>query len=75
MITAARHLLAAELTLFMLLEFALGPLWVWLVISETPGPGTLIGGSIVIGAVTLRAVIELHTGRAARRRVPTQGML
>ena len=33
---AAKHLFAAELTLFMLVEFTLGPLWVWIFISETP---------------------------------------
>ena len=35
-IIASRHLVAAELTLFMLLEFALAPLWVWMFIGETP---------------------------------------
>ena len=29
-IVASRHIAAAELTIFMLLEFALGPIWVWL---------------------------------------------
>ena len=39
-IIATRHLLAAEITLFMLLEFTLGPLWVWSFIGETPSPAT-----------------------------------
>lgn len=75
MIAAARHLVAAELTLFMLLEFALGPLWVWLIIAERPGPGTLIGGSVVIAAVTLRALGELGAARrSSRRPVPPRAM-
>ena len=47
-ITEPRHLIAAELTLFMLLEFALGPIWVWIFKKEAPGQTTLIGGGLVI---------------------------
>ena len=58
-IIATRHLLAAEITLFMLLEFTLGPLWVWSFIGETPSINTLIGGSIVIAAISTLTVYEL----------------
>ena len=58
-IIASRHLAAAEVTLIMLLEFSLGPLWVWLFIGETPTVWTLIGGCLIIGAVALRAVFEM----------------
>jgi drug/metabolite transporter (DMT)-like permease len=34
-----------------LLESILGPLWVWLVISETPSLNTFIGGSILLLSV------------------------
>ncbi len=33
------------------------PLWVFLVIGETPGKLALIGGMFVIGAVTARAAV------------------
>ena len=62
-IIASRHLVAAEVTLFMLLEFALGPVWVWLVVAEVPSEWTILGGSLVIAAVALRAVLELRRGR------------
>lgn len=68
-VVASRHLAAAELTLFMLLEFALGPLWVWLVIAEVPSRFTIFGGAVVISAVLLRAVIELRDTRVGQRRV------
>jgi drug/metabolite transporter (DMT)-like permease len=58
-IIASRHLAAAELTLIMLLEFALGPIWVWWFIGEVPTGWTLIGGCVIIGAVAARAVLEL----------------
>lgn len=60
-IIASRHLAAAEVTLIMLLEFSLGPVWVWLFISETPSIWTVIGGGLIILAVALRAAFELVT--------------
>ncbi len=67
-IFASRHLVAAELTLFMLLEFALGPIWVWMGVGEVPTRLTILGGCIVILAVTVRALLELHRGSDRKRR-------
>lgn len=67
-ITASKHLAAAELTLFMLLEFALGPVWVWLFVNEVPTPATILGGSIVIASVAIRALLELARNRRRRAR-------
>ncbi|MDH3762280.1 MAG: DMT family transporter [Gammaproteobacteria bacterium] len=58
-IIASRHLATAELTLLMLIEFALGPVWVWLFIDEVPHRWTLIGGSVIIVSVAVRAILEL----------------
>tara|TARA_B100000579_G_C22696450_1_gene787612 strand:+ start:174 stop:1013 length:840 start_codon:yes stop_codon:yes gene_type:complete len=60
-IYASKYLIAAELTLFMLLEFALGPFWVWLFIDEVPAFWTLIGGSSVIMAVIIYVWSEMQT--------------
>ena len=62
-IIAARHLVAAEVTLFMLLEFSLGPLWVWLFVGEVPSGWTLLGGTLIIAAVSGLAVVELRRSR------------
>ena len=59
-IYASKYLIAAELTLFMLLEFALGPFWVWLFINEVPASLTLIGGSSVIIAVIIYVRSEIQ---------------
>jgi len=67
-IVAARHLVAAEVTLFMLLEFALGPVWVWLFVAEVPSAWTVLGGALVMSAVAARAVYELQFRRENRRR-------
>jgi len=58
-IIASRHLATAEVTLLMLIEFALGPVWVWLFVDEVPHRWTLIGGSIIIASVAVRAILEL----------------
>ena len=59
-IIASRHLIAAEVTLVMQLEFVFGPIWVWLFINEVPTQLTILGGSLVLGAVLVRAIVELR---------------
>jgi drug/metabolite transporter (DMT)-like permease len=51
----ARLIPAAEVALITLLEVVLGPLWVWIALSEQPSTATLVGGAIVLGAVLIQA--------------------
>lgn len=51
----ARLIPAAEIATITLLEVVLGPLWVWIAVSERPAAATLIGGVIVIVGVLLQA--------------------
>jgi drug/metabolite transporter (DMT)-like permease len=60
--TAIKHVPALEATLIVTLEPILNPLWVFLVIGEAPGPLALLGGILVIGAVTARGFIRTQTG-------------
>lgn len=48
---APRFANSAEVQLVYLLESILGPLWVWLVIHETPSLHTIIGGSMLLASV------------------------
>jgi drug/metabolite transporter (DMT)-like permease len=48
---APRFANSAEVQLVYLLESILGPLWVWLVISETPSLNTIVGGSMLLASV------------------------
>ncbi|KRS12926.1 membrane protein [Roseovarius atlanticus] len=50
---AARHTLAANVSLLMLLETVLGPLWVWIGVGERPTVAMLVGGAIVVGSLTV----------------------
>ena len=47
---------AAEVGLITLLEVVLGPIWVWIALSEQPGTATIVGGLIVLGAVVMQTV-------------------
>jgi drug/metabolite transporter (DMT)-like permease len=59
----ARLLPAIETALIGSLETPLAPLWVWLAFRETPGSGTLIGGSIVFAAVGIHLILDARTPR------------
>lgn len=48
---APRYANSAEVQLVYLLESILGPLWVWLVIHETPSLNTIVGGSMLLMSV------------------------
>ncbi len=50
---AARHTLAANVSLLMLLETVLGPLWVWIGVGERPTAAMLVGGAIVVGSLAI----------------------
>jgi drug/metabolite transporter (DMT)-like permease len=54
----ARLIPAAEIATITLLEVVLGPLWVWVAVSEQPAAATLAGGVIVIVGVLLQASAE-----------------
>ena len=60
----SKSLPAAELTLLSLAEVLLAPLWVWLVLGETATFTTLLGGTILLGAIAGNAL----SGK--RRRPP-----
>jgi DME family drug/metabolite transporter len=64
-IFGARHLQAAETTLIAMLESVLAPIWVWLLLNETPTTYGFAGGAIVFGAV-----VALTLATARRRPVP-----
>jgi len=61
----ARLIPAAEVALITLLEVVLGPLWVWISISEKPAPTTILGGLVVIGAVLIQTTERTKTAALA----------
>jgi drug/metabolite transporter (DMT)-like permease len=55
-----RYLPTADVTLLMLIEMVLGPLWVWAVLDEVPATATLIGGLIILVSVAGHALFSLR---------------
>lgn len=51
---ALREVRAATAVLAAAIEPVLNPLWVFWVVGERPGPGALVGGAVVLAAVTWR---------------------
>jgi drug/metabolite transporter (DMT)-like permease len=62
---AIRHVTALEAVLIPVIEPILNPVWVLVFMGERPTGWALLGGAIVLGAVTCRAVISVRTRRAA----------
>lgn len=55
---AIRRVTALEAILIPMLEPILNPIWVALARGEVPGPWSLAGGALVLGAVTLRGLFR-----------------
>lgn len=62
-----RYITAAEVSLIMLLETVLGPIWVWLVVGIAPTIHALIGGSILLATLAMHAWWRLSGSRRARK--------
>lgn len=59
-----RYLPATEVGLIMLLEAVLGATWAWLFLAENPGPESLLGGVIVIGALVFNSLVGWKKSQA-----------
>ncbi|AOU98818.1 hypothetical protein BI364_13345 [Acidihalobacter yilgarnensis] len=67
---ASRHTLTANVSLVMLMETVLGPLWVWLGTGERPTSGMLMGGVIVVGSLALYLGYSAYGEIWRRRETP-----
>ena len=56
---APRYILSPEVGIFFLVETALGPLWVWLVINEIPTKNTLIGGIVILLIIFIHSLFMI----------------
>ena len=69
LVRASKALKASEVPLIMLLEFSLGPIWVWLFLNEMINIGTLIGGGVVFSSILGLAIYELSSNRKSKAKV------
>ncbi len=63
---AVPYLTAVEIILIPVIEPVLNPLWVLLAVGEKPGPWALLGGVVVLAAVTFRGLHAARIYRAGR---------
>lgn len=68
---AIRHVTALEAVLIPVVEPILNPVWVLLALGERPSRYALLGGVIVLGAVTWRALRSIRDQTATPPMVPT----
>ena len=68
-----RELPAPEIALLGLLEVLFGIAWAWLGAGETPDRSTLVGGTLVLGALIANETLALLSARARRlpKKLPT----
>jgi drug/metabolite transporter (DMT)-like permease len=57
---AIKHVTALEAVIIPIIEPILNPIWVMIFVGEKPSPLSLLGGLIVIGAVTWRALASIR---------------
>ena len=58
---------AAEVVgMLMLLETAVGPVWVWLVLNDIPSATAVQGGSLVVGTLLLHSLYQWRSGQKGR---------
>ena len=61
-----RYLPAPEVSLILLVETILGPLWVWLVLNESPHAATLLAGALIIGTLALHTIMSLRSSHQTK---------
>lgn len=55
---AVRYLPALEVSLLLLLEPVLNPVWTWLIRAEDPGAWTIAGGAVIVAATAGKTVYD-----------------
>jgi drug/metabolite transporter (DMT)-like permease len=59
LVTKALEVLPAlEASLILLIEPVLNPVWAWVFQGERPGVWALVGGGVILGATTVRSVLD-----------------
>jgi len=68
---AAPSLPAAEVSLLVLLESVLSPVWVWLLLGEAMSGKEIIGGALILASVVMLSLTRMGRGKARKQRIPS----
>tara|TARA_B100001063_G_C16770002_1_gene561012 strand:+ start:964 stop:1824 length:861 start_codon:yes stop_codon:yes gene_type:complete len=63
--TGAKYISAAEMSLLMLIETIIAPIWVWIFLNEIPSIYTFIGGSIIIFTLIINSIYTIKRKQIA----------
>jgi len=55
---AIRRLPALEISLLLLLEPVLNPIWTWIIRGEDPGRWTILGGVVIVSATAIKLLVD-----------------
>ena len=55
----AKYISASEVSLLMIIETIMAPVWVWIFLNEVPSSYTFIGGSVIIGTLIANSLYTL----------------
>ena len=58
----AKYISASEVSLLMIIETIMAPIWVWIFLNEIPSSYTFIGGSIIIATLIVNSIYTLKRG-------------
>lgn len=58
-----RYLSSPEVSLFLLVETVMGPLWVWFAVRELPPALTVAGGALIVGTLVVHGYLGLRAFR------------
>ena len=64
---ALRAVPALEAALLLLTEPVLNPIWAWLALGERPGPWSLAGGALIVGATAVKTWLDARSAGRLRR--------
>ena len=73
---AVRRVSAFEVSLLLIVEPALNPIWAWLTLGEDPGGLAILGGALILGATAVKVTSDARRGgeptavEAAARAAP-----
>ena len=57
--TGAKYISASEVSLLMIIETIMAPIWVWMFLDEVPSSYTFIGGSIIVATLVANSLYTL----------------
>ncbi len=72
LMVAPRYVAAAVVAMFFLLETVLTPVWMWGIFGEIPSLLALLGGAVVISALSAHSLWKLNVSNRARRSLKPQ---